>query len=334
MKKRALGRTGLMVSELSLGGFFTSSFGGDFLTSKNAIHTALSLGINLIDTAPNYGDSEEVIGKSLTDYQLKEPVILMTKLGGYPKPFDAQNKAHLMLSVEGSLKKLGRDKIDILMIHEPDRPLQYNWWTDNEKFEGPVIEIMHDLQRQGIIKYIGAAGTTIYEMSNVVRSGKFDLVLTACNYNLLWREAREYVVPEAAKLGMGIVIGSPLQMGALSRRWDDEIAHGAPWMSPLRREQFKRLYKLCDDTGIVLPELAIRYLLDDELLSAILMGPRSKEEVINNVATVDKGPLPRDILKELDLIGEMLPCRPFEEPFVIPFGKKYYGPGLVSGSFI
>lgn len=334
MKRRPLGKTGLSVSELSMGGFFVSTFGNDFETSRGAIRAAVDSGMNLIDTAPNYANSEEVIGKSLAGMELKEPLYIMTKIGGYPKPFNAQSKKDIMTSIERSLKNLNRDYIDIMFFHEPDRPGQYNWWTDNKNYDGPGMEVLKDLQRQGVIKYIGAAGTTVYEMVNVIKSGKFDIVLTANNYNILWHEAREYVVPEAARRGMGIIVGSPLQMGLLAARHDEEINHGAPWMAPLRREQYKRLYRLCDESGIPLPEMALRYLLGDDRISAVLTGARSEKEVLANVATAEKGPLPSDIMKELEAIGDILPYRPFEEPFVLPFGREYYGPGIVNSSFI
>src|SRR5689334_13010983 len=118
MKQRILGKTGLKVSELAAGGLFLSQWGGEFEESKRALHRALAAGINYIDTAPGYGNSEEVIGKILRD--VKQPVILSTKLGARPHPFNPQDKAALRQSVEESLRLLNRDMIDILMIHEPD----------------------------------------------------------------------------------------------------------------------------------------------------------------------------------------------------------------------
>ncbi len=89
---------------------------------------ALELGINYLDTAPGYGNSEEVVGKALQG--ITRPLIISTKLGGRPQPFLPQDKACLMASVEESLALLGREHIDLLLIHEPDRPAQYDWWTD------------------------------------------------------------------------------------------------------------------------------------------------------------------------------------------------------------
>jgi len=327
MNQRILGKTGLKVSELALGGLFVSSAGGEYEQAKRAIGRALELGVNYIDTAPGYRNSEEVLGKALED--VTTPVILSTKLGGRPQPFLPQDKKCLRKSVEESLKLLKRDYIDILMIHEPDRPGQYDWWTDHENYYGPVIEVLDELKKDGVIGYTGLGGTTAYQMARVIESGRFDVVLTAFNYNLLWREAEHEVLPAAKEQNMGIVIGSPLQQGKLARRYDEEVRNGAPWLRSHRRAQFLAFYTFLDEIGISLPELALRFVISNPDISCVLMGARSQEEVEQNVSSVEKGPLSQDILKRLDEIAAMVPFRPFDEPFAPPFGGKYRGPGGV-----
>jgi aryl-alcohol dehydrogenase-like predicted oxidoreductase len=325
LKKRRLGKTGLEVTELGLGGLFVSSWGGQFEQTSEAIHRALDLGINYIDTAPGYGNSEEVIGRALEG--VTKPLILSTKLGGRPQPFKPQDRDGLMKSVEESLRLLKRDRIDILMVHEPDRPGQYDWWTDWEHFSGPVLDLLADLKRDGVIGFTGLGGTTAYELAHLIRTGKFDVVLTAFNYSLLWREAEIDVLPAAKEQGMGVVIGSPLQQGALSRRYDDQVRHGARWLSPPRRKQFLALYDFLDELGMSLPELALRFVISNPDISMVLMGPRSRAEVDENVVAVEKGPLPRAVLKRVNEIAAMVPFRPFEEPFGLPFTGNYKGPG-------
>lgn len=326
MKKRVLGNTGLEVSELALGGLFVSSVGGPYEQARETIHRALELGINYIDTAPGYRDSEKVLGKALKDVSV--PYILSTKLGGRPQPFMPQDKGCLMKSVEESLRLLKRDHIDILMIHEPDRPGQYDWCSDWENFDGPVMEVLYSLRRDGVIKYIGLGGTTAYELAHIIRTGRFDVVLTAFNYSLLWREAEHEVLPAAKAQGMGIIIGSPLQQGALARRYDDQVRNGARWMSTPRRKQYLALYAFLDELGMSLPELALRFVISNPDISCMLSGARSREEIEQNVAAVEKGPLPTDVLRRLDEIAAMVPFRPFEEPFGLPFARPYKGPGM------
>ena len=325
MKLKRLGRTDLKITQLSLGGLFVSSWGGPFEQAKAAVHRALDLGINFIDTAPGYGNSEEVLGKILEG--VNKPLIISTKLGGRPQPFQPQDKAGLMQSVEESLRLLHRDHIDILLIHEPDRPRQYDWWSDWDHFTGPVLELLDELKKKGIIRYTGLGGTTAYELARIMNTGRFDVVLTAFNYSLLWREAEIAVLPAAKKNKMGVIIGSPLQQGALARRYDEEVRKGAPWLSPPRRRQYKELYKLLDDTRMPIVEMAMRFVISNPVVSCVLTGSRSSEEVEQNYAAVEKGPLPKSLLQELDAIAAMVPFRPFEEPFGLPFNGNYKGPG-------
>ncbi len=325
MRKRTLGKAGLQVTELGLGGLFVSSVGGAYEQARQAIHRALELGVNYIDTAPGYYNSEEVIGKALED--VTAPLVLSTKVGGRPQPFQPQDRDGLLRSVEESLRLLKRDHVDILMIHEPDRPGQYDWWPEPWEYHGPVLDLLRDLQRQGVIGHIGLGGTTAYELARIIRTGQFDVVLTAFNYSLLWREAEIEVFKAAKEQNMGIVIGSPLQQGALARRYDAEIESGAPWLSSPRRAQFRALYAYLDALGLPITEVALRFVISNPDISTTLMGARSQAEVEQNVASVEKGPLPAEVLRRLDEIAAMVPFRPFEEPFGLPFGRPYKGPG-------
>lgn len=320
-----LGRTNLKVSRLALGGLFVSAMGGEFEQSKGAVKRALECGVNYIDTAPGYLNSEEVLGKILQDNT--QPLILSTKLGGRPDPFQPKNKDHLRQSLEESLRLLNRDSIDILMIHEPDRKGQYDWFDDFDAATGPVMEFLDEMKQKGLIKYTGLGGTTVYEMLRLVKTGKFDVLLTAFNYSLLWREAAQDLIPEAARHKMGIVIGSPLQQGALAKRYDDQILQGAPWLSRPRREQFKALYAYLDEINLSVAEAGIRFSISNPDVSCVLMGARSSEEVDKNVEAVSKGALPNPVLKRLAEIAAMVPYRPYEEPFSLPFTRPSGGPG-------
>lgn len=326
MEKRRLGRTGIEVSVLGLGGLFVSKVGGKSRDEARAVvHRALELGVNYVDTAPSYADSEETLGYALDG--VMKPYILSTKLGQRPQPFDAKDKDALRRSVEESLRLLKRDAVDLLMVHEPERPGQNDWWTDIPGYHGPVNELLDELKSEGIVRFTGLGGTTAYEMAPILATGRFDVVLTAFNYSLLWREAAIAVLPEAKRQGMGVIIGSPLQQGALARRYDDEVNHGAWWLSPPRRAQYKALYAFLDEIGTPLAELGMRFVISNPDISTTLSGCRSIEEVEANTRAVEKGPLPSDILARLDEIAAMVPFRPFEEPFGLPFGRPYRGPG-------
>jgi aryl-alcohol dehydrogenase-like predicted oxidoreductase len=237
----------------------------------------------------------------------------------------------LRQSVEESLRLLKRDVIDILMIHEPDRPLQYPWWTSNRPYAGPVLEVIDALKAEGKIKHAGLGGTTVSEMTDLVRSGLFDVVLTAFNFNLLFREAANELIPEAQKRGMGIVIGSVLGQGGLGRRHDEALENRPNWMSADRQRQLLALYALLDDlAGMSLAELGVRWALSQPEPSSILIGPKTVEQLEASAAAAERGPLAADVLQAIDEIAAILPYRPFEEPMILPLGKDYQGPGIAN----
>jgi aryl-alcohol dehydrogenase-like predicted oxidoreductase len=326
LQERVLGRTGLRIRCLGMGGaFVTSRAGTERAEAQRAIRRALDLGVNYLDTAPSYSDSEEVLGEALRGVP-PESYVLATKLGGRPQPFDPRDKRALHASVEESLRLLGREWIDVLLVHEPDRPGQYDWWTDWERFDGPVNEVLEELKAAGRIRFTGLGGTTAYELARIVATGRFDVVLTAFNYSLLWREAAVAVIPEASRRNMGIICGSPLQQGALSQRYDADIEANPAWLSPPRREQYRLLYALCDESGIPLTEMGVRFVLSNPDVSLTLMGSRSVAEVEANVRAAERGPLPADLLARLQAIYDLVPFRPCEEPFFMPFTRPYTGP--------
>jgi len=326
MKKRILGRTGLEISELSLGAAFIAS-GEDGLDGATPIvRRALELGMNLADTSADYGPSEEALGTAL--HEIGEPCIVSTKLGPRGPGFDPKDKACLRRIVEQSLELLHRDVIDILMIHEPDRPGQFDWYDDGITFRGPVTELFQELKDEGVIKFTGLGGTTAYALARIMATGEYDVVLTAFNYSLLWREAAIAILPEAKKQNMGVFLASPTQQGWLAVRRDDELENGAPWLSPPRREQIKEVYKFADELGIALPVLCLRWALSIPDVSCVLTGPRSVAQLEQNVTATEEGPLPEDVMKRLDEIAATVPFRPFGEPFGHRFGSEtHWGPG-------
>lgn len=332
MERRKLGRTGLEVSILGLGGLFISNIGETRQNATRAVRRAFELGFNYVDTAPAYFNSEEVLGEALRD--ANQPFILSTKLGGPPHSWDPKSKDALLRSVDNSLQLLHRDQIDILYIHEPDRPGMYDWWSDYNNFYGPVVEVIEDLKARELIRFSGLGGSTAYEIVHIMASGQFDVVLTAFNFNVLMREATISLLPEARRQNIGVVIGSPFYQGALATRYDQEVNSGARWLSPPRREQFKRLYRLLDDISMPMHELALRFLVSSSEVHSILVGAKSDREVEANADAVAKGPLEKSLLDEVNKIAEMVPFRPFEEPtgfLTLPFGRDYKGPPGIPG---
>ncbi|MEO0476965.1 MAG: aldo/keto reductase [Planctomycetota bacterium] len=329
MQKRSLGRTDLQVSPLTLGGLMTSDLGGGVEPTIETLTKAFDLGINFIDTAPAYANSEETLGKAFKHVtNIPDDLVISTKFGGRPQPFNPQDKDALIGSAEESLRLLGIEAIDILIIHEPDRPQQYPWWTDPANVNGPVMEALDQLKQQGKIRYTGLGGTTVNEMTHFVSSNKFDVLLTAFNYSVLFREAALDLLPTAQSLGMGVMIGSSLQQGGLAVRYDDALKTKPAWMSSARHRQFLALYNLLDETGYTLPELGIRFAAAHPAAHTLLLGTSKAKNLEAGVRDIEKGPLPEDLVSRLDEIAAMVPYRPFEEPMVMPMGKDYFGPGM------
>lgn len=328
METRRLGRTDLEISVLSIGGLYTSSLAGGVDETRRIMRRAIALGVNAIDTAPAYADSEKTVGEAIDG--IDDPLIVTTKLGGRPQPFDPQDMAGLRHSVDESLRLLGRDHIDILMVHEPDRPQQYPWWTSYEPLDGPALDLIEELKEAGKIRYSGLAGTTITEMTSLVSSDRFDVVLTAFNYNILFREAAETVIPAAIENDMGIVLGSAFGQGFLTRRADQEVRDKPIWLSDMRQEQLLAYYDLLDQAGLPAFEVCVRFVLSNPSISTIPIGCKTVEHLEASVNVAAKGPLPEDVLRRLDEIAAMVPRRPWEEPMILPFGKNYVGPGIAN----
>lgn len=328
METRRLGQTDFDISVLSIGGLYTSSLAGGVNETQRIVRRAVDLGINAIDTAPAYADSEKTVGEAIRG--IDAPLIITTKLGGRPQPFNPQDISGLRHSVDESLRLLGRDHIDILMVHEPDRPQQYPWFTNYDPLEGPVLELMDDLKASGKIKYAGLAGTTVTEMTSLIESRCFDVVLTAFNYNVLFREAADSVIPAAKEHNVGIVLGSAFGQGFLTRRADEEVRQKPIWMANARQQQMLAYYDLLDQAGMPAFELCLRFVLSNPDISTVPIGCKTAEHLEASVAAAAKGPLPADMINRLDEIAAMVPQRPWEEPMILPFAKSYVGPGIAN----
>lgn len=315
LEKRVFGKTGLEVSRLALGGLFISNCAADRKQSCEVIKRAWELGINYIDTAPSYHDSEEVIGECLQ--KIDADFIISTKIGNFPiKDFRAQDKDFLRGQLERSFKRLQRDRVNVLMIHEPDRMGEfYDWWTDKINYEGAVLDVLKEYRDKNAFDFIGLGGTTVTEMQHLINSGKFDVLLTAFQYSLLYQEAKNTVIADAHNHGMAILAGSALQQGGFAKMHENTLKTAPPrWISDARKKQFLALYELVNDCGIPLPELALRFVLSDDRIHTVLTGARSVEEIELNVAAAEKGALPQNILDEIEKIYQMVPFRPYGEP--------------------
>ena len=193
MRYRTLGRTGLEVSEIGLGGaVFAGTSHGPFNETDAiaAVHTALETGVNYIDTSRHYGPSEEIIGKALTGYT--GDCIICTKLA--PRP--GMTAAGAISGVEESLGTLRRPYVDVLLAHDIQQVGEGANAVETILQPGGMVDGFRQLQREGRARFIGVSGRLV-EVTAAVQTGEFDVALTFNRFNLLDWSAEAGLLPQA-----------------------------------------------------------------------------------------------------------------------------------------
>jgi aryl-alcohol dehydrogenase-like predicted oxidoreductase len=298
MNYKTLGRTNLRVSEIGLGGLFLSS--EDRETGVQIVQEALNKGITYFDTAPGYqnGLSELILGEALEGRT--ESYTLSTKLGYLPDGFDYSYDM-CMRCFEGSLKRLRKDKVDVLFIHDPDRQGGGSYQPMFGK--GMALEACKKLKEQGLIMAIGIGSLWLDYQAYCIDSGEMDVILTFNRYGLIWRDAQFQTFPFCRRHNTGIVQGTPLHQGVLSERHNEWITNPPDWMTVSEHEAFRKLYAILDKYKIPLPELALRYIVGNPQVSVTIPGAANLNQLEANIAAVEKGPLPESILAEVEALG-------------------------------
>jgi aryl-alcohol dehydrogenase-like predicted oxidoreductase len=305
MRYRTLGRTGIKVSPYALGTLmFASSIndaGHD--DSIRVIHKALDAGINFVDTADAYGDSEEVVGKALKGR--RDDVVLATKvsrpLGDDPNHQGASPR-WITTAVEGSLRRLRTDHIDLYQIHRPDPD------TDIEE----TLSALSDLIHSGKVR---AIGTSALPASDIVeaqwvaeRRGLERFRTDQPPYSILTRSIEREVLPVAQRYGMGTLVWGPLGQGMLTgrvrkgERNDLRRAHLVKHLNDERRiDVVEQLIPLAKDAGMPLTHLAMAFAIAHPGVTSALLGPRTMEHLDDLLAGVDVV-LTDEILDRIDEI--------------------------------
>ena len=293
MNYRRLGRTDLQVSEISLG---TVELGMDYgipvrgehlqpseADAARTLNCALDLGVNLIDTAQAYGESEAIIGRALKSR--RSEYILATKISsvsweGYT---GTELREQVEASIAESLQTLQTDIIDLLYIHNATPELIQC---------GEIVEIMQRAQEAGYVRFIG---TTTYGEDAplaVLEDGRFDCIQVA--YNLLDRQFEERVLPLAKENDVGVVIRSVLLKGALTYRY----AHLPDELCELR-VAVNGINSLCGAQDSSLPELAYRFVLAHPAVSTALVGTGRVHELEEIVSSAGCDALPPKLLNDI-----------------------------------
>ena len=300
MRFRSLGRTGLEVSVVGLGTWqFGGEWGRDFSQDDvdAILDAAAEAGINLIDTAECYGDhlSERLIGDYLARRD-RSRWIIATKFGhryfGFQNRRDDFSVAGVREQLDASLAALGVDAIDIYQFHSgPD-----------DAFDNDALwEMLHERQRAGVIRHLGASLNTKTVRQSDEAAGRGVEVLQLI-HNRLDRRAEERHFPFAARDGLGVLARVPLASGLLSGKYragarfpaNDVRSRTAPDVLAERLAEVERIEHAEVPPGVPMAQWAIAWCLADSRVSAVIPGCKSVEQVRTNAAAaglaVNAGP--------------------------------------------
>ena len=292
MKYRKLGNSGLRVSALGLGG---NSFGSraDQATSIRIIHQALDQGINFIDTANIYSGtkSEQFIGEAIANR--RHEVVIAPKAGlpcGKGPNDKGSSRYHIQREIEGSLKRLRTDYIDLYQIHSFDHntPLEETLGT------------LDDLVRTGKIRYIGASNYAAWELMKALdiseRKGLSRFISVQQSYSLADRTPEQELVPCCLDQGVGIIPYFPLAAGLLTGKYGDgtQIPEGSRLdkdpssilgkrLDTKHLELAKKVSLLAKDLDTSPAALSLAWLLSRSVVSTIIVGATREEQVIENL---------------------------------------------------
>ena len=271
--------------------------------SIQIIHKALDAGINLVDTADAYGDSEEVVGRALKGR--RDNVVLTTKAGrpmGSDPNQQGASRRWIITAVENSLRRLQTGHIDVYQIHRPDPG------TDIEE----TLSALTDLVRSGKIR---AFGTSSMSASNLVeahwvaeRRGLERFRTEQPPYSILNRGIEREVLPVAQQYGMGILAWGPLGQGMLTgrvRRGQDNDVTRAKFFTAFsderRLDAVERLIPLAGQAGLSMPHLAMAFAISHPGVTCALLGARAMDQLDDLLAGVGIV-LSDDVLDRIDEI--------------------------------
>jgi aryl-alcohol dehydrogenase-like predicted oxidoreductase len=313
---RTVGHSGLVVSELGIG---ASTFGrsGMIATSQRAVDEivgrALDLGITYFDIADVYGDepglSETLLGNALGSR--RDDVIIGSKFGGSLRGLAGQDwgargsRRYIRKAVEGSLKRLKTDWIDLYQIHSPDPS------TPIEE----TISALDDLVREGKVRYIGSsnfAAWQVVEAEYIARTGGLTRFISATNeYNLLWRESERELLPALETYGVGFIPYFPLQNGLLTGKYRRDFAPADAKITNLKAhllqhtpwDALEQYSAFARERGVSETALALGWLLAQPTVATVIAGITRPEQLDENLAATRWRPSADDVAE----LGNILP---------------------------
>ncbi|MGZ3584683.1 MAG: aldo/keto reductase [Ktedonobacterales bacterium] len=308
MEYRQLGKSGLRVSVIGLGGNTFGRFADEAQTAA-IIHRAIDVGINLVDTADVYGNgvSEELVGKAIRGH--RDEMLIATKVGmqmGQRPNERGSSRKHVIEGCHASLGRLNIESIDLYQIHafDPATPLE------------ETLEALDDLVRAGKVRYIGCSNYAAWQMVQALwisdREHLNSYVSVQPEYNLLQREVERELVPSCTELGLGIIPYFPLAAGVLTGKYrpGEPVPEGTRgynnprFESRLKRETLEAVQLLdawARERGHNVGELALAWLVGRPGVSTVIAGTTRAEQVAANARAAEWKLTPAD-LAEIDAI--------------------------------
>ncbi|MGW0083648.1 aldo/keto reductase family protein [Streptomyces sp. NPDC003393] len=294
MEYRHLGRSGLVISEIAYGNWLTHGSQVEAEAATACVRAALEVGITTFDTADAYAATraESVLGDALKG-ERREGLEILTKVywpTGPGRNDRGLSRKHLMESIEGSLRRLQTDYVDLYQAH------RYDVATPLEE----TMEAFADIVHSGKAHYIGVSewpAEQIRRAHALARELRIPLVSNQPQYNALWRIIEGEVVPTCEELGMGQVVYSPIAQGVLtgkyepgrrppqgSRATDDKGGADmiARWMRNEVLEAVQHLKPLAAEAGLSLAQLAVAWVLQNTNVSAAIIGASRPAQVEEN----------------------------------------------------
>src|SRR5215813_5601949 len=311
MEFRHLGRSGLLVSELSYGNWITHGSQVEEEQATACVRAALDLGITTFDTADVYAGTraEAVLGRALAG-ERREGLEIFTKVfwpTGPGRNDRGLSRKHIMESINGSLRRLQTDYVDLYQAHRYDHAT-------------PIEETMvafADVVRSGKALYIGVSewdAAQIRAAAGLAKELNISLVSNQPQYSMLWRVIEAQVVPTSEELGLSQIVWSPIAQGVLtgkylpgqappagSRATDDKS--GANFIQALLRDDVltavQKLRPLADEAGLTMAQLAVAWVLQNPNVASAIVGATRPAQLEDNVKAAGVK-LDGDLLKKID----------------------------------
>lgn len=315
MKYRKAGKSGLKISEISLGSWLTYGGTVEKEMAKKCINTALEHGINFIDSAEIYakGEAEKVIGDFLAEGTYDRKNLVISSKVFWPMTEDINrwglSRKNIMTSIEGTLERLGVDYIDIYYMH------RYDYMTPLKE----TMEALDDLVRAGKIRYWGTSVWTAaqLERANAIAKdlGLYQPILEQPRYNMFSRFIELEIMPVAKTHSMGFTVWSPLAQGLLTGKYNDGIPDGSRatrsdslknMLTDENLKKVKKLSEIANSLEITVTQLALAWILRRSEISSAIIGATKPEHVKENVKASGIE-LSKDVIDQIEEILDNAP---------------------------